>query len=755
MNQEAVGEPIPRREDRPLLTGQARFTDDHQPEDLLHAAFLRSQYAHADIEALETAPATALEGVNSVLTGADLRRANVPGGFQVASSLPDAVETRIPLLANESVRYNGEALAVVLAEDRYTARDGVEAIEVRTDRRPAVVDPRAAARNNGPVVHEAAPDNVSYDWTFGEAESTQRAFDTADRVASVKLRNQRLIGDPIEPRSAVANVDDGELTVTLTSQSPFRERPYFAEALGLSTDAVRIIAPSVGGGFGVKGKPYADEIATAWCAMETGRPVKWTATRSESHVADYHSRDWYLDGELAVDAEGTIRGLRITGWSNLGAYYVHPPSLSQNVETLSSGQYAIPAIHGRMVGTFTHTTPIGIYRGAGRPEAIHLLERLIDQAAVELGIDPATFRRRNLIPADAFPYETAVGSVYDSGDYERALNRALEAVDYEAVRDRQRRLRSEGRYLGIGLGCFVENSGSSPGLDETARVELRPDGHVDAYVGTHDHGQGHRTTFAQVLTDALPVGTTDVRVHEGDTADLPDGTGTFGSRSAALGGAALSRAAAEIRADVAAIAADALEVSAADLSPTEDGFHVEGAPDRTIKLDDILTAADTPMAATADYDPPNYGYSFGTHVAVVEVDPETGHVDFEKYVAVDDCGRIINPTIVDGQIHGGVAQGIAEVLREAAHYDESGSLLTGTLQDYALPKAADVPEIETAATITPSPHNPLGVKGTGESGTIGAVAAVSNAVVDALRPFGVTDVPLPMTPERIWSAIES
>jgi len=755
MTQGAIGEAIPRREDRPLLTGQAQFTDDHQPADLMHAAFLRSQYAHADIKALETEAAAALDGVRSVFTAADLREAGIPGGFQVASSLPEAVETRIPLLADERVRYNGEPIAVVLAEDRYTARDAVEAIEVRADRRPAVVDSRAAARDDGPAVHEAAQDNLSFDWTFGEAQSTRRAFDSADHVASVKLRNQRLIGQPMEPRSALASIENGQLTVTLTTQSPFRERPYFAEALGLATDAVRIIAPAVGGGFGIKGKPYVDEIATAWCAMETGRPVKWTATRSESHVADYHSRDWYLDGELALDVDGTIRGLRIIGRSNLGAYYVHPPSLTRNVETLSSGQYAIPAIHGRMIGTFTHTTPIGIYRGAGRPEAIHLLERLLDQAAAELGIDPAALRRRNLIPADAFPYETAVGSIYDSGDYERTLGRALEAVDYEAVRDRQGRLRSEGRYLGIGLGCFVENSGSSPGLDETARVELGPDGFADAYVGTHDHGQGHRTIFAQVLADALPVGTSEVRIHEGDTADLPDGTGTFGSRSAALGGAALSRAAAAIRADVTAVAADALEVSAADLSRTADGFHVEGAPDRSIRLEEIIDNADTPLVATADYDPPNYGYSFGTHLAVVEIDPETGGVDIEKYVAVDDCGRVINPPIVDGQIHGGVAQGIAEVLREAARYDESGSLLTGSLQDYALPKAADVPDIETDATVTPSPHNPLGVKGTGESGTIGAVAAVSNAVVDALRPFGLTDVPLPMTPERIWKAIEA
>ena len=756
MTDSFVGAPLPRREDPALVSGRATYTDDLQVPNALHAAFLRSRYGHARIERVETAAAESLDGVVAVFTGDDVAESSAPGAFRVSSSLPDAVETDLPILAEGRVRYAGEPIALVLAEDRYTASDAVDRIDVSYDRIDAVVDPRAATDEGAPTVQEAAPDNVAFDWSFGDEEATRSAFEEADHVVGVDLRNQRLVGDPMEPRAALVEPGGDELTVTLTSQSPFRERPYFAEALGRSEGSIRVIAPSVGGGFGVKGKPYADEIATAWAASAVGRHVKWTSTRSEGHLADYHSRDWYVDGELALDDDGTIRGLRVTGHSNVGAYYVHPPSLTKNFETLISGQYRVPTVHGRMIGTFTHTTPIGIYRGAGRPEVIHFLERLMDTAAAELGMDPAALRRHNQITADAFPYETVVGSVYDSGDYERALDLALESVDYEAWRDRQASLRERGRYAGIGIACFVENSGSSPGMPETSRVEVGADGSVTAHLGTHDHGQGHGTTFAQLLADELDLDYDDVEVVEGDTADLPDGMGTFGSRSAALGGAAMVEAAEAVKARAREVAAEHLEVDADDLRYRDGAFVVAGAPDRSIALREVaeaLASAGEPLAATRSYDPPNFGYSFGTHVAVVEVDPGTGEVDFERYVAVDDCGEVINPLVVDGQIQGGIAQGVGQALYEGATYDGSGTLQTGSLQDYTLPKAFHVPEMETHETVTPSPHNPLGVKGTGESGTIAATAAVANAIVDALRPFGVEDVEMPATPETVWRAI--
>lgn len=753
MERQLIGADVKRREDPALLTGSARYTDDITIPEMAHASILRSRYGHARIIDVDASAARAIDRVIDVFTGDDLAESDAPGVLQARALLPDVVVTEMPIIAKERVRYAGEVLAIVVAEDRYTAAEAREAIVVDYERANAVVDARAALADDAPVVHDHAADNIAFDWDFGDEDATREAFEEADTSVSVELRNQRLIGDPMEPRAALARIDEDQLMVTVSSQSPFRDRPSFAEALGLSEENVRIVAPTVGGGFGIKGGRYSDEIATAWVAMRLGRPVKWAATRREAHIADYQSRDWYLDGELALNSLGDILGLRMTCHNTVGAYHVFGPTLSRNFQALVSGQYDIPAIHGRLIGTFTNTTPIAAYRGAGRPEAIFLIERLIHSAARELEVDPVAIRRRNQIPADSFPHETAVGSVYDSGAYERAMDLALERVSYRECRECQADLREQGRFLGIGVSCFVENTGSGPGVAETSRVQLNTDGTVTAFIGTHDHGQGHETTFAQLLSDELGVDYEDIEILEGDTEYLPTGLGTFGSRSTALGGAALLQAAETVRNDAKSVAADRLEVSVDDVEFSNGAFHIAGAPDRSVNLREIAEASGERLAATESYDPPNYGWSFGTHIAVVEVDPETGELAFEDYVAVDDCGVVVNPRIVDGQIHGGVAQGIGQALYEEAVYDESGTLVTGSLQDYSLPKAFHVPDIETDATHTPSPHNPLGVKGSGESGTIAATPAVANAVVDALRPFGVEDIDLPITPEKIWKKI--
>jgi len=752
MDQQYVGTPLRRREDGPLLRGESRYTADVDRPGTVHAAILRSQYGHARLTDVDVTAAEAMDGVVGVYTGVDIAASDAPGVIRAPAAAPNGVETDFPVLATDRVRYVGDAVAVAVAEDPYVAHDALDAIDVDYERLDAVVDARAALADDAPAVHDYAPDNVAFDWAFGDEAAVDEAFAESPHTARIELRNQRLIGDPMEPRAVVAEYDGDSLTVTMSTQAPHQSRDHLAERLGLDPDRVRVVSPDVGGGFGIKGGSFPDEIIVGWCAMELGRPVKWVSTRSEAHEADYQSRDWYLDGELAFAEDGEIRGLRLRADHTVGAYYAFAPTLAGNVETLIAGQYEIPAIHGRTVGSFTNTAPIAPYRGAGRPETIYFLERLIDRAAAELGMDPVAFRRRNQIPSDAFPHETAVGVVYDSGDYERALDAALEAVGYDALRERQQRLREEGRYLGIGVSCFVENSASAPGMGETGRVHVADDGTVTAYLGTHDHGQGHGTTFAQLLADELEVPYEDVVIEEGDTADLPEGVGTFGSRSAALGGSAAVQAATEVRERARELAADHLEAPPTDLEYEGGAFHVRGAPDRSVHLRELASVDEVELAATSYYDPPNYGFSFGTHVAVVEVDPKTGEVDFERYVAVDDCGEIINPLIVEGQIHGGVAQGIGQALYEEAVYDENGQLLTGSLQDYTLPKSHQLPEIETEKTVTPSPHNPLGVKGTGESGTIAATPAVANAVVDALEPFGVDDLKLPITAETVWRA---
>ncbi|MFB6299729.1 MAG: xanthine dehydrogenase family protein molybdopterin-binding subunit [Halobacteriales archaeon] len=759
-----VGAGIERREDPTLVRGTAEYTDDKHPPETVYLAVARSQYGHAGLEAIDTTTAESMDGVVAVYTAADIDDAGIPGTIPTASPDIRPGLTGHPLLATDRVYYQGQPIAVVVGDGRYVAHDAADAITVEYDRLDAVTDVRDAVGTDGPTLHEAAANNVAADWDLGDREAVEAVFETADHTVEIELRNNRLLPTAMEPRAVVGEYTSasGKLTVTMSSQTPHGHRSYIAEAIDHPEQKLRVISPDVGGGFGAKGHDYPEEALVAWCAKRLDRPVKWQATRSSDASTTAHARDHDTQAAFALDDHGLVQGLRVSTDANIGGHLL---SGSPNIPTsvygnLLSGQYAIPELYCRVRAVFTNTAPVHAYRGAGRPEAIYVLERLMDRAAAELDLDPATIRRRNQIDGDAFPYETATGYVYDSGDYERALDHALEAVDYDELRARQERLRSDGRYLGIGLANYVESAGTK-GLFESGQVRVHPSGGVTVFAGTHSHGQGHGTTYAQIVADELGVDYENVEVIEGDTDRIPEGTGTFGSRSAAVGGSAIAESARKIREKAKRIAADELETAVADIVVEDSEFRVRGAPRRAIDWATIAESAyggtipdgmEAGLDTTTFYEPENYTFPFGTHVAVVEVAPESGEFSFERYLAVDDVGNRINPTIVEGQIHGGTVQGLGQALYEHAQYDDNGNLITGTLQDYAIPKAEHVPEMELEATVTPSPHNPLGVKGVGEAGTIAAPPAVVNAVVDALEPFGVDHLDMPLTPERIWRA---
>ena len=775
----SAGTGTPRREDGPLLTGAAEFTDDLSAPGMAYLQFVRSERGHARVESVETSEAASREGVLGVYAWADLAAADAPGVLSVASSRLDCDPPGHPVLARDRVRYHGQPVAAVVAETRAGARDAADAVTVAYDSLDAVVDPVEATREGAPTIFESAPDNVALTSELGDREATDEAFAAADRTVDLDLVNNRLIPSALEPRAALARWDetDDRLTVEMTSQSPHGHRRDLSNTLGLPENRIRVVSPSVGGGFGHKGHHHPGEAMAGWAAMELDRPVKWTATRSENYLAGAHGRDHRTTAELAVDDDGTIRGLRAETHAGVGGYGLGGgPAMPGWYGRLLSSQYRIPAIHCETRSVFTNTAPVHSYRGAGRPEAIYVTERLVDAAARELDLDPVELRRRNLLDPDAFPYETPVGATYDSGDYEAALDAALGELDYEALRATDRD--EEGRYVGVGAACYVESTG---GGFESGVVRVHPDGEVTAYAGTHSHGQGHATTYAQLVGDALGVSHDAVEVVEGDTDRVPKGTGTFGSRSTITGGNAVVESAEAVREKAGRIAAHLLEGDAdadpdahsdadsgSDLAPehvtVSDGeFRVEGDPDRSRSLADVAAAAyggrrpddlDPGLEATTFYEAEGGAYSFGTHVAAVAVDPETGELEIERYVAVDDCGERVNPTIVEGQVHGGVAQGIGQARSERAVYDDDGRLVTTHLTDYAVPRAADLPEFETEATVTPSPNNPLGVKGIGEAGTIAAPPAVVNAAVDALSGLGVGHLDMPLTDETLWRAIE-
>lgn len=774
------GSSIKRREDPALITGKGKYTDDLQLPNMTYAVIVRSPHAHARIKNIDTSKAEAVEGVMAVFTGKDVQASGVPGVLPVGWLLPDMKMPAHPMIATDTVRYVGDAVAVVVAEDRYTARDAADLVEVEYEPLPAVTDPAAAVEDGAPLVHEDAPDNIAFDWEIGDKDKTDEAFAKAAHTVKLHLRNNRLIPHAIEPRAALADYDSstGKLTVYMTSQNPHIHRLLMSLAsLGLPEHKIRVIAPEVGGGFGSKIHHYADEAITAWCAMQVGRPVKWTATRSETNLTDAHGRDHVTDAELAVDENGRVLGLRVNTYANMGAYLstFAPAVPTYLYGTLLSGEYDIPAIYCHVVGTFTHTTPVDAYRGAGRPEATFVVERLMDLAADEVGLDPTEIRRRNFVPPDAFPYQTQVALQYDSGNYPAALEKALEILGYEDLRaEQERRRQNGGKLLGIGFSTYIEACGLAPsavvgslgaqaGQWESAEVRVHPTGKVTVYSGSSAHGQGHETTFAQIVADRLGIDIEDVEIIQGDTDQVPYGWGTYGSRSAAVGGTAIAVSVDKVIEKGRKFAAHLLEAAEEDIVFEDGKFFVRGAPDKSQTLADVALQAhlahnipddiEPGLYATTFYDPANFTFPFGTHVAVVEVDPDTGEVSINRYIAVDDVGNVINPMIVDGQVHGGIAQGIGQALWEGAVYDESGQLLTGTLLDYAVPKAHKLVSYEVDRTVTPCPHNALGVKGAGETGTIASPAAVVNAVVDALKPYGVKHLDMPLTPEKVWQAI--
>jgi carbon-monoxide dehydrogenase large subunit len=778
MATKVFGSAIRRREDPRLITGTATYTDDLTLPGMVHAAILRSPHGHARITRIDTARARKADGVLAVYTAADT--ASVLRPMPCAWLIPNS-DLKIavyPQLATDVVRYVGDCVAVVVAETRYQAQDAVDLIDVDYEPLPAVVDPLKAAAKGAPQLHADIPGNQAFHWTVAGGD-VDAAFAKADVIVKDRIIQQRLIPTAMEPRATLARyvAATGELTVWNTTQNPHILRFLGSLITGVPEDRLRVIAPEVGGGFGSKIAAYPGEFLAIFASMKLGRPVKWTETRRENYQATTHGRDHVQDVELAATKDGTVLGIRCTVWAGMGAFLsTAAPGIPTILHGLMlSGPYKIPAVKEDVYGIYTNTTPVEAYRGAGRPEATFMLERMFDKLSDKVQIDPAEIRRQNLLPPFENGCAVVTGLSYDSGNYENALNKALDHVKYKELRAEQARLRKEGRYLGIGVCPYVEICGLGPsqvagavgfqgGLWESAIVRFHPSGKVHVFIGASPHGQGEETTFAQIVSDELGVSVDDVKIVHGDTDNTPMGWGTYGSRTTAVGGAALATAARKIKDKAKALTAHLLEAAPEDIEYKDGSFFVKGTPARAKSIQEIALFANVAwnlpagmeagLEATSFYDPPNFVYPFGVHVAVVEVDGETGQVQLKRYVAVDDCGPQINPMIVEGQVHGGVAQGIGQALWEGAVYDDSGQLVTGSLLDYAIPRADALPDIDVLSTVTKSPHHPLGVKGIGEAGTIASTAAVYNAVIDALEPFGVDNLTMPLTAERVWRAMQ-
>jgi carbon-monoxide dehydrogenase large subunit len=779
-----IGQAVKRVEDKRFITGKGKYTDDMVLPLMTYACMVRSPYAHAKIVSIDASQALAMEGVVAVFTGKDIQGiTGVPCGWQVNFKDGSTMkEPPHPLLVTDTAKYMGDGVAVVIAESRSTAKDAAEMVEVEYEELPAVVDPYKACQAGAPLVHADVPKNMSFDWELGDKAKTDSAMVSAHHITTLEFVNQRVIPNAIEPRSAIGDYDASTDRYTLytSSQNPHLIRLLMcAFVLGIPEHRVRVVAPDVGGGFGSKIFHYAEEALMVWCAKQLGRPVKWTAERSESFMTDAHGRDHVTKAEMGFDMNGKITGLRVKTYAGMGAYLsTFAPAVPTYLHgTLLQGLYTTPAIHVDITATFTHTTPVDAYRGAGRPEATYLLERLLDTAALEMQIDPAELRFKNFIPpfdgVNQAGYQTQVALQYDSGNYAPVLKRALEMVGYDKFRQEQAEARKQGRYLGIGFSTYVEACGIAPsavvgalgaraGLYESAQVRVQPTGKVSVYTGSHSHGQGHETTFAQVVADKFGIALDDVEVVHGDSESVAFGMGTYGSRSLAVGGSAIMKSIDKVLEKGAKIAAHKLEAAEGDLEFANGKWTVKGT-DKSIGFGDVALTAYVPhdypqglepgLDFSSFYDPANFTYPFGAHIAVVEVDIETGKVQLKRFIACDDVGNVINPMIVDGQIHGGLAQGIGQALFEEAIYDDNGQLISGSYMDYTMPRADDLPMFEIDRTVTPCPHNPLGVKGAGEAGTIGSTPAVVNAVMDALSPFGIKNLAMPMTPERVWRAI--
>ena len=770
-----IGARIQRREDPRLITGHGRYVDDMTRPGLVHMTIVRSPMPHARIASLDVGAARSAPGVVAVLTHADLR-GHIAGGLPVTAAFV-AEKKQIPNqfpIADSEVVYEGEPVAIVIAATRAQAADAALLVQVGYEPLPAVMDLEKAMAPGADRAHTSLEDNIGWDLTYNA--DAEAAFAEAEVVVKERILQQRLIPLPMESRAVVAEWDrfDKRLTVWTSTQVPHFIRLFLSGALGLGESQIRVVGgPDVGGGFGAKIRPYPEEYLACAASKVTGRPVKWIEGRSEGFVATTHGRGQIFDIEVAARRDGTLLGLKVTQILDIGAYQGVFGAFQAVACLLAGGAYSWKQVAARTIGVFTNKTSTDPYRGAGRPEATHLVERAVDLVADEIGMDKVEIRRRNFIRD--FPHTNNFGLVYDSGNYDGSLDRALELAGYQELRREQQRLRAEGRYLGIGLSTWIEICGLGPSaatqpaagvaLVESATVRVHPTGGVNVYVGTHAHGQGHDTTFAQIVADSLGVPYDSIEIRHGDTAEGPAmGYGTYGSRSLAVGGMAIRSACQKVVEKARRLAAHQFEAAEEDVVFEQGQFHVAGHPESRKALGEIAFAtygAGLPegmehgLEAVSYFDPPNFVWPFGAHICVVEVDPETGSVELRKYIAVDDCGNVINPMIVEGQIHGGIAQGIAQALFEEVVYDaESGQLRTGTLLDYMVPTAAEMPEYSFDRTVTPSPTNELGVKGIGEAGTIASSAAVINAIVDALSPLGIRHVDMPASPDRLWAQIK-
>ncbi|MGP1396680.1 MAG: xanthine dehydrogenase family protein molybdopterin-binding subunit [Inquilinaceae bacterium] len=779
MSDDKIGDPMRRKEDRRFLTGKGRYTDDVSRPGQTYAYFLRSPHAHARIRGIDKTAGEAAPGVLAVLTGEDLKAdgiGNLICGWMIHSK--DGSEMKAgphPALAQGKVRHVGDHVAVVVAETYAQAKDGAELIVVDYEELAATISVAETQKSGKPLVHEDIPNNTVFEWELGDKAATEAAFAKAAHVTKLDIVNNRMVTNAMEPRAAIGEYDTGSDSFTLytTSQNPHVARLVLSAFVGVAPEhKLRVVAPDVGGGFGSKIFIYPEETVCVWAAKKVGRPVKWTGERSEGFLADAHGRDHVTKAELALDKDGRFLALRVHTIANLGAYL---STFSSSVPTylyapLLSGQYDIPAIYAEVDGVYTNTAPVDAARGAGRPEATYVVERLVETAARELGIDPADLRRKNFVRS--FPHQTPVIMCYDTGDYEKSLDEALRLADYAGFAKRRAESEARGKRRGIGFSCYIEACGIAPsaavgslgagvGLWESAKIRFNPTGNLTIFTGSHSHGQGHETTFAQVVSSHLGVPADQIEVVHGDTEKTPFGMGTYGSRSLAVGGSAIVKAADKVIAKAQKIAAHLLEASEADIEFKDGKFTVSGT-DRFKTIQECAFAAYVPhnypadlepgLEETAFYDPANFTFPAGTQICEVEVDPDTGMTEIVNFVAVDDFGRVINPMIVEGQVHGGIVHGVGQALLENTVYDEtSGQLLTGSYMDYCMPRADNLPSFKVGLTETPCTHNPLGVKGCGEAGAIAAPPAVMNAVTDAI---GV-DLQMPATPEKVWRALQS
>jgi carbon-monoxide dehydrogenase large subunit len=773
-----VGRAMRRKEDPPLIKGQGTYTDNMTLPGMLHAAIVRSPEAHATITSIDLSGAREHPACVAAFAAEDLA-GDLAGGIPMVWD-PPGVEINTPEhwpLARGEVKHVGQAVAVVVAMDRYSAVDLTEQVIVEYEPKPAVVDAEKALEDGSPLVWEDFGTNKTHEWGIAGGDADQ-AIQDADVVIERRIVNHRTAGTPIEPRCTVGDPRGEGLTLYSSTQIPHITRFVLSGMLGMSEDRIRVVAPDVGGGFGCKLQVYGEEALVAALARKLGRPVKWTESRSEHMATSHHGRDQVSYLTIGATRDGKVTGLRARHVCDLGAYFqILTPFIPELGFPVMGGCYAIPNIKLDFVGVFSNKFPTDAVRGAGRPEATHWIELMMDQLAAELGIDPVEIRRRNFIPTESFPYTTPLEIVYDSGDYHGTLAKLLEHVDMDAFRREQAELRERGVHRGIGLSTYVEVCGLAPsravgpkgvGIQaafwESAVVRVHPSGSATVFTGTSPHGQGHDTGFAQIAADRLGIDPAQVEVVHGDTDQGPMGWGTYGSRSLAVGGEAVGRAAVKVQEKAKRICAALLEAAPEDIELAEGKYRVRGSPDKAMTMADIAVAAHIPppelpaeiepsLEETSFYDPENFVFPFGAHACVVDVDTETGKVEIVRWVAVDDCGPAINPMLIDGQVHGGVVHGIGQALFEQVVYDSEGQLVTGTFVDYALPTAAEVPSFETDRTETPSPVNQLGVKGIGEAGTIAASPAVVNAVIDALRPLGVTFIDMPLTPMRVWHAL--